>query len=295
MGVRALLVAGLVTAIAVLAPATADAKLTAKVSVTESGGTRLVVALSSPRALPARLRATQVRVRAGRTTFTLMRPRGARTAVAVGTWRTGVLSGARRTAARAAKGTLVTVLVRTRAGRQTLTSRVAGSAPPAATPTPAPTPAPAPAPAPAAPTPPPTAQPPFAAPGRELTGQEAVQSFGQYFFNGEFSDCAAGNWPACTVENRYDHGQDGTFIYRRCTPTSGSDINFVDAYVIVGAVQHADGSWVVEYTTSGGDGFYHWEVGQDRAVNGYYSYKGGAPELLQGYLWRQPATFSGCV
>ncbi len=156
--------------------------------------------------------------------------------------------------------------------------------PPPGTPTPAPSPG-----APGAPA------TTFPAPGREITGEEAVKSFGPYFFNSEFSDCAAGNWPACTVENRYDHGSDGTFVYRRCTPTSGADINYVNSYQVVGALQRADGSWVVEYTTAGGDGFYHWEVAQSGIVQGYYSFRGGAPELMQNYVWRQPANMGSCI
>jgi hypothetical protein len=134
----------------------------------------------------------------------------------------------------------------------------------------------------------------FTPPGKDLTGQAAFQSFQTYFLNSEFSDCQAGHWPTCAVENRYDHGSDGTFVYRRCTPTSDADINYVGAYTITGAEQHADGSWIIEYTNQNGAGFYHWEVSTAGTVNGYYIYNGGSPEYLTGYFWRQPADLGDC-
>lgn len=273
-----------------VAPAGAQAKISARVSVTETNGPRVVVVLKSTTKLTTRTRPNRVQVRSGSTVFTLTRFSGAKTGP--GSWRTGRLTGARATRARALRGKKVSVAVRSPARTTTLRPTVAKLvAPPAPT---APLPG-SPAPTSPAPTAPGAPAAPFPAPGRDLTGTEAVQSFGPFFFNAEFSDCAAGNWPACTVENRYGHGQDGTFVYRRCTPTVGADINFVDSYQIVGALHRADGSWVIEYTTTNGSGFYHWEVAQNGLVQGYYRFNGGPPETFQNYVWRQPANLGGCV
>ncbi len=51
---------------------------------------------------------------------------------------------------------------------------------------------------------------------------------------------------------------------------------------------------MIEYTDQNGAGFYHWEVGTDGTVNGYYIYNGGSPENLTGYFWRQPAHLGDC-
>lgn len=285
-------VSTLAAAVLLIPAGAAQAKLTAKVSVTESSGVRLQVVLASTTALSSKARPRSVRVRAGSTTFTLTRSSAsaART-VKLGTWRTGRLTGTRATRARALRGKAVSVLVRSRAGRTTTLRRTvtaAPAAPPAPT-APAPT-TPAPAPAPTAP-----AQP-FTAPGQVLTGQAAIDSFGKYFFNSQFSDCFAGRWPACTVEERYDHFENGGFTYRRCTPTSGSDINYVSSYQIVGAQQNADGSWVVEYRTQGNSfqDLYHWEVGQNGIANGYYVAPDGGQQQLLNYQWRQPAYAANC-
>ena len=284
---------GLAIAVATLfliAPAGAQAKFSAKVSVTETNGPRVVVALKSTTKLTTRTRPNRVQVRSGSTVLTLTRYAGAKTGP--GSWRSGKLTGTRATRARALRGKKVSVAVRSRARTTTLRPTVAKLVVPTTPITPLPG---APAPSAPAPTGPGAPAAPFPAPGRDLTGTEAIQSFGPFFFNAEFSDCAAGNWPACTVENRYGHAQDGTFVYRRCTPTVGADINFVDSYQIVGALHRADGSWVVEYTTAGGDGFYHWEVAQSGLVQGYYQFNGGAPETFRNYVWRRPANLGNCV
>jgi len=287
-----------ICAIALLAPAgAAQAKVSAKVSVAEvSGGVRVVAVLSSTKKLGTRARPRSVRVRQGAVTFTLTRATSASAAkaYALGTWRSGRLTGDRAARARAIGGKPVTVLIRARSGstttvRTTAASPKVGGTTPGGETTPGGT-------TPGGTTPGGTTTPAplFPAPGRELSGQEAIASMGKYFVNSEFSDCPAGHWPSCTVEQRYEHLEDGTFIYRRCTPTSGSDINYVNAYQVTGAAQHADGSWVIEYATGGGDGFYHWEVGQNGVVNGYYQFQGGSPEVMTNYVWRQPAYAADC-
>lgn len=148
----------------------------------------------------------------------------------------------------------------------------------------------------------PMPQPRFAPPGRDLSGTEAANSFGKYFFTSEFSNCAAGNWPACAVEERYEPVSQGEFEYHRCTPTSGSDINFHSGYEIVGAEQKADGAWVVEYRdrpdqADDSRGPYHWEVATNGTVKGYYQFPFGTGEkqFLADFVWRQPAKLGSCT
>ena len=288
-----------IAAMLTLAPAAA-ARVTALVTVPTTGGTRIVVRLTSSRRVPVNQRPRRVSVTAAGTTFKLARVGGpSAAAMTLGTWRTSVLKGSAAAKALALRGKNVTVRVGLAHGSLTLHSRISappGTGLPSGSPgsgspgsgspgsgspgaggsgSGAPTPL-------------------FAPPGQELTGQPAFDSFKQYFLNAEFTDCKAGHWPTCAVENRYEHAADGSFEYHRCTPTSGSDINFYDAYQVVGAAQHADGAWVVEYTDQNGAGFYHWEVGTDGTVNGYYEFNGGGPEALTGYYWRQPAHLGDC-
>jgi hypothetical protein len=282
-------------ALLVFAPV-ASAQVHAAVSVQTGGGTRIVVKLTSPKPIPARQRPQRVSVRASGTTFKLGRAAGATGAVVnLGTWSTAALKGSAAAKVLALRGKSVAVVLGLAHGSMTLHSTVAGSA---GTVTPSP----------GAPTggTPGTGNPPggtpgstapgplFAPPGHELSGQAAFDSFKQYFLNSEFTDCQVGHWPSCAVENRYEHASNGSFEYHRCTPTSGSDINFYDSYQVTGAAQHANGAWVVEYTDQNGAGFYHWEAGTDGTVNGYYQYHGGSPEALTGYYWRQPAHLGDC-
>lgn len=273
-----------------LPAAAAQAAITATVSVQRTGGPRIVVKLASPRPLKARARPIGVTVKVAGRSVKLTRASGVRAAVSLGTWRSAKLTGATAKAALALGGKRVQLWVRSRQGTARLSAKV-----PVAGTVPAPTPAPAPAPTPA-PAPPPgtTPAPPFAAPGTELSGDAAFANIRPYFLDSEFSDCPGGRWPACTVENRYEHTASGNWEYHRCTPTSGSDINAYDNATLTGAAQHADGSWAVEYRTGTG-GFYHWEVGQDRIVNGYYEFpQGSNRETMTGYVWRQPAHPGDC-
>lgn len=278
--------AALLALIVPLFPAAADAKVSAAVSVqTKSGTTRIVAVLTSTTTLSARRRPKTVSAVAGGKTYKLTRTAGTVTGRKLGTWRSAAAKGTAATALQALAGKKISLRIRTRAGRrQTVSATVATGAPGTGT-NPTPTPA-TPTPAPATPL--------FTAPGRQLTGNEAFESIKGYFLNSEFSDCAAGRWPACTVENRYEHMPDGSFEYRRCTPVSGSDINTVGSYQVVGVQQNADGSWVIEYTSQGGASFYHWEVGVSGTVNGYYAYNGTVTETMANYLWRQPARPGSC-
>jgi hypothetical protein len=314
----------LVTGAALLLAPAAGARIRAAVSVHTSGGTRVVVRLTSSKPLRAKQLPVSVSVHAPGRTFRLTRAGGAGAAsVSLGTWQSNALTGAAAAGALALQGKTVTVRIRSRHGSMALQAAVApggagGTTPGGATPggtTPGGTTPGATTPggtspggttpgatAPGGTTPggtspggtAPGGTPLFNPPGHELTGQAAYDNFKQYFLNSEFSDCQAGHWPSCSVENRYEHGSDGTFEYRRCTPTSDADINFVDSYTVTGANQHADGSWVIEYTDQNGVGFYHREVATNGTVNGYYIYNGGSPESLTGYFWRQPADLGDC-
>jgi hypothetical protein len=132
----------------------------------------------------------------------------------------------------------------------------------------------------------------FEKPSGELSGQPAFDHFSRYFLNSRFTDCPAG-WPNCAVEERYDHCPDGTFVYHRYTPTSGSDINTYGNYQVTGAVAHPDGSWGVEYQETRFGGFYSWDVAADGTVVGRYWGPGNFPpsppsENLGPLRYKQP-------
>lgn len=284
MPARALVLAALLALPALLVPAAAEAKLAATVTVeTTSGKSRIAAKLTSTKSLAARQRPKTVSAVAGGKTYKLTRS-GKVTGTQLGTWRSKAVTGAAATKLQALAGKRVTLRIRLRSGKSTkLASTVSTGAPAGGNPTPAPSnPTPAPV------------TPLFPPPGRVLTGNEAFESIKQYFLNSEFSDCQAGRWPTCQVENRYEHMPDGSFEYRRCTPVSGSDINTVGSYTVVGVQQNADGSWVIEYTSQGGASFYHWEVGTNGVVNGYYAFNGQVTETMANYYWRTPARPGSC-
>lgn len=124
----------------------------------------------------------------------------------------------------------------------------------------------------------------FEAPGRRLTGNEAVPFLEKYLFNSTFTDCPAG-WPNCSVEQRYSHTSGGSFYYCRLTSVSGADIiNGAKAYQVQNVVVEADGSWTFneQVENSGGSSFYEWHVATNGAVNGAYQFNGGAFEQIGG-------------
>jgi hypothetical protein len=269
-------------AILVVAPAPAGAAFTARPSIqTKSGVTRIVVTLSSPARLSAAARPRAVSVRIGSRSYKLARAGARAAAVSQGTWRSAGYRGAAAQRLVAAQGKSVKVKVVTRRGTRTISTKIAA---PPAPPAPAPTP-PVPAPAP---------QPLFAKPPAEQSGQPAYDGFKQYFLNSRFTDCPAG-WPACAVEERYNHCPDGSWEYHRLTPTSGSDINAYGTYTVTGAAYHVDGSWAVEYiVNSSAQSFYSWSVAADGTVTGLYWAPGTAPpapasQQLGPLRWQQPA------
>jgi len=269
-------------------PASARASLKASTSIQSSAGaTRIVVKLSSTNKLSAKHTPRTVNVKAGKKRYKLSRARGASIATfSLGTWRSAGFTGSAAAKVLALQGTHVTVIVRLVGGVTTnLGSKVPkpGGGPGTTGPS-----------GPTSPTGPSGPRPLFTPPGRVLTGTEAFNSISTYFLNSEFSDCAGGRWPMCSVENRYEHGASGAFEYHRCQWASGSDINFYDSIHVTGAEQAPDGSWKIEYTDQSGKGFYHWEVSTTGAVNGYYSFERGPPEQLLNLVWRQPAHLGDC-
>jgi hypothetical protein len=145
-----------------------------------------------------------------------------------------------------------------------------------------------------APNPSPDPQPLFAKPSGELSGQAAFDHFSRYFTGSRFTDCPAG-WPACAVEERYDHCSNGAWAHHRYTPTSGADINSYGSYTVTGAAAHPDGSWQVEYAVSayGNQSFYSWDVAADGTIVGRYWSPGNAPpnppnQQLGPLQWKQP-------
>ena len=260
--------------------APAEAKLRAKSSlITTAGKTRLSVKITSTKRLSARTKPRKVAARIGKTRIRLKKVKASSAAVSGGTWRSSALSAAKLAKLNARVGKRLTVVVVTRSGRSTLKPKLTveqtgggggggggGSL--------------------------------FAPPGRELTGQAAINHLARYFVNSRFTDCVAG-WPNCAVEERYGHcDAQGGWEYRRLTPTSGSDINSVGTYTVnpAGTKAHADGSWAVEYAVEayGNVSFYHWDVSTTGNVTGSYWPPGtdpqGPPSQRLGPLtWAQPS------
>lgn len=172
------------------------------------------------------------------------------------------------------KGRCVCPKGRTRKGSRCVTVKKKR---PAATP--APTPG---APTPGAPTAPgPTDGPPFAPPGKDLTGSPAANAILPFLANSTFTDCVTG-WPTCAVEERYGHFADATMFYCRLTSSSGSDIvNQGRAFQIIGADQKADGSWAATIQVASYDNqavYYTWNVSTTGVANGLYWGPGASPQ-----------------
>lgn len=137
--------AALVAILAVLLPTSAEAKVSAQVTVeTKSGSTRIVATLSSTKTLPARQRPRTVTAVAGGRTYKLTRGTGKVTGRKLGTWRSAAQNGSAATRVQGLAGKKVTLRLRTRAGKRvTVPGTVPAPAAPGATPAPGTTPAPA--------------------------------------------------------------------------------------------------------------------------------------------------------
>jgi hypothetical protein len=139
---------------------------------------------------------------------------------------------------------------------------------------------------------------PFDPPGRELTTEDpatkdAASAFLlRYFANSTFTTCTA-RWPNCAVEEFYDHCASGAWHYARLTPTSGSDIRAYGTISVVGAVIHADGSWIVRYVQASNGGtpsLYEWGVSTAGVATGAYQYPAGQGQIqsLGAFAYTQP-------
>jgi len=259
--------------------APANAAFKAEVSLAAaSGKVRLVVKLTSTKTLTARTRPRSVKVKVGTKTYALSKAKAAAArTVSAGTWRSAAYGGTAGAQLSALAGKRVSVRVKSLAGTSSLSSIVpkptttggggGGVTPGGGGSTPL-----------------------FDPPGKQLEGQDAVPFLQRYFVDSRFTDCPAG-WPACSVEERYNHCPDGSWEYHRLTPTSGSDINSYGSYSVTGARVNPDGSWIVEYnhTGYGQTHFYHWEVATNGRVIG--TYDNNTAEPLGPLQWQKPA---GC-
>lgn len=271
MSSRTLCAAALLILTVLVAPAAAEAKLSANVTIeTASGKTRIVAQLTSTKTLAARQRPKTVNAVAGGKTYKLTRS-GTVTGTKLGTWRSAAQSGAAATRLQALAGKRVTLRIRLRSGRSaslTSTAAVGGGTAPRGGATPGGGTAPG------------TGgggnAPLFTPPGRQLGGNEAFEAIKGYFLNSRFTDCVPG-WPSCAVEERYVHCTSGGWQYRRLTPSNQSDINSFGSLQVRNAAQNADGSWQVAYVAQLGSGtsddsfsFYAWDVSTSGVATGRY-------------------------
>ena len=127
----------------------------------------------------------------------------------------------------------------------------------------------------------------------DATKQAASDFLLKYFANSTFTTCTA-RWPNCpgSIEDFYDHCASGAWHNGYLTPNRGSDVNAYGTIAVIGAIIHADGSWIVRYARDGGSGaLYEWSVDVRGVANGVYQYPAGSGPLqpLNGpYTWTQP-------
>jgi hypothetical protein len=233
-----------------------------------SGGTRIKVALTSTRSLSARKKPRSVKVKAAGKTVKLARVRAAGAAAGyASTWQSKVFTGSYAAALNALNGKALKVTIASRSGRTVARPKAVlqtgpgggfgGGGGPV-----------------------------FTGPAANLVGNDAFNHFSKWFLNSAFSDCAAGPWPYCAVEERYVHCPSGTWGYQRTSGT-GADIDSWGSFTVTGAEAHTDGSWAVSYTNNYGAG-YVWRVSNTGVANGEYHINGGMTPLGPLY-WSQPA------
>lgn len=136
----------------------------------------------------------------------------------------------------------------------------------------------------------------FGTPGTDSVGQPAYDAIKGFLADSTFTDCPA-RWPNCAVEQRYGHFANGNVFSCRLTSVgAGSDIiNGASPITqILGAEQHADGSWAVSYARDsyGNTVYYTWHVSATGQVTGLYWGPGTtdpsttAPtEQISGLVW----------
>jgi hypothetical protein len=296
---RLLLIA--LAAVLFLPIASANAKLSATVTVQPDGnGTRVVAALTSDKALAKRKRPNSVSLAGKNTTFALTKVKGT---AAPGTWRSALLTGKRAATAQGLIGSVVRVIVTAPQGKSTLSvtalappvGNVPGTQTPTGTTTPTPIPGANPTPAPT-PTPAPAPTSLFGTPSAPLVGQPALDALLPYFTNARFTDCPLG-WPNCAVEERYGIYANGNQWYCRLTFSSGADIHsFGNNLTVTGASQAVDGSWAISYAilTYSNIVNYRWDVSPLGAATGAYWREGvnvnGPPtSTMTGMQWMRGA------
>lgn len=258
-------------------PAAAEGKFNASTSLqTSAGKTRIVVVLTSTKKLKKKQKPKGVSAKAGGKTYRLSKVGGSATSAAgarasktygAGTWRSAAYDSA---SLAGLAGQRITVIVRTKKGRSSVGSTVAGGGGGGG-----------------------GGGPLFQLPAQELTGNDAVNAFSKYFLNSRFTDCPGVGWPACAVEERYVHCPTGAWEYHRYTNVSGADINSYGSFQVTGAASHPNGSWGVEYvvTAYGSQSFYSWNVTADGTITGIYRF-GDSQQQLGPLKWQQPA--GGC-
>ncbi|MBI4898559.1 MAG: hypothetical protein HY827_09390 [Actinobacteria bacterium] len=268
--VRLFLILLLTTAFALLlSTAEASAKLKIATGVVKAAdGTRVTVTLTSKTSLSAKKKPRGVKVKAAGKTIKLSRVRAATASAGyTSSWQSAAFSGADAAALEALGGKSVKVTVSARSGKTVRSSKVTvqtvGGSPGT-----------------------PGSVPLFTAPGRDMSGNEAFNYLSKYFLNSAFSDCAAGPWPHCAVEERYVHCPNGYWGYQRTSGT-GADIDSSSTFTVTGANVYADGSWAVSYSTTTGANYF-WQVSTTGIANGTY-YFGSSADPIGPMVWSQPA------
>ncbi|MBJ7459513.1 MAG: hypothetical protein JHD02_10030 [Thermoleophilaceae bacterium] len=247
--------------------ATAHASVKASTVVSSTGGTAtLRVTLTNSKSLPSKQRPRSVSVKAAGRTLKLKKFGKGTTKPYSSGWQSSNYSGAFAQKLAALNGKRVRIVTEARNGSNSFRSKVVVQTGGGAV----------------------GGGPLFPAPGRDMVGEEAFNSIKGFFFNSAFSDCAAGPWPLCGVEQRYVHCPNFTWLYQRTSGT-GADIDSrYQAMVIQGAEYKADGSWAVQYDIPSSPATYIWRVTPTGIANGEYYYNGSMTPLGP-MVWSQPA------
>lgn len=240
-------------------------KVVTEVVVT-GGETRIAVNLSTGRRVAAKFKPRSVSVRAAGMKISLKRQATASAAAGYKTtWRSKAFTGSQAASLQALGGKNVKVTIKARKATSIRSSKVTVQIGGGGGTTPGPL---------------------FAAPGRDLVGNEAFNHLSQYFLNSALSDCQAGPWPLCAVEERYAHCPNGYWLYQRTSGT-GADINSGGNFTVTGANVFANGAWAVSYDNNYGAS-YIWQVDVNGIATGTYIF-GGSSSPIGPMYWSRPA------
>lgn len=246
----------------------AEAKIKASTVVSNSGGKTIVqVTLTDTKSVPTRQRPRTVTVKAAGRTLKLKRSGKVTAKPYSSAWKSSGFTGSYAQKLGALNGKRVRVSTKARSGKKSYSSKVvvqtAGGGGGGGGPL-------------------------FPAPGRDMVGEEAFTAIKGFFFNSAFSNCAAGPWPLCPVEERYVHCPAFTWLYQRTSGT-GADIDSrFQAMIVQGAEYKADGSWGVQYDIPSSPATYIWRVTPYGVANGEYYYNGSMTPIGP-MVWSQPA------